>query len=173
MQDEETRSWWQQVTGEAILGPLAGRRLDPVAFDEITFGLFQNEHPDGRVLHLDRDHVGGEWEAHVGKLPVVTKHQESDALEPRAIVIGVSLGGEDVAYPRETLQRDLVIQDSLGGVPIVLVLGADGRSARAFARDVAGRPLDLYLQRQATPPALIDADTGSTWDFRGHAIAGP
>jgi hypothetical protein len=27
MQDDQTGSWWQQVSGEAILGPLKGRRL--------------------------------------------------------------------------------------------------------------------------------------------------
>jgi hypothetical protein len=31
MRDEETGSWWQQVSGEAIHGPLKGRRLRPEA----------------------------------------------------------------------------------------------------------------------------------------------
>ena len=32
MQDVETGTWWQQVSGEAILGPLKGRRLQLVPF---------------------------------------------------------------------------------------------------------------------------------------------
>jgi Protein of unknown function (DUF3179) len=39
MRDEETGSWWQQVTGEAIQGPLKGQRLRPVFHDELTFAL--------------------------------------------------------------------------------------------------------------------------------------
>ena len=50
MRDDETGSWWQQVTGEAIHGPLKGRRLRPVFHDEISFGVFRQERPMGRVL---------------------------------------------------------------------------------------------------------------------------
>ena len=50
MRDEETGSWWQQVTGEAIQGPLKGQTLRPVFHDELTFGLWKREKPDGRVL---------------------------------------------------------------------------------------------------------------------------
>ena len=28
MEDEQTGTWWQQVTGEAITGPLVGKRLE-------------------------------------------------------------------------------------------------------------------------------------------------
>jgi hypothetical protein len=45
MRDEETGSWWQQVTGEAILGPLKGRRLTRVSQDEISFGSGSQKRP--------------------------------------------------------------------------------------------------------------------------------
>ena len=50
MSDEETGSWWQQVTGEAILGPLKGRRLERMPFEQVTFGLWVDENPDSTVL---------------------------------------------------------------------------------------------------------------------------
>ncbi len=37
MTDEQTRSWWQQVSGEAVLGPLKGKRLELVRTEEISF----------------------------------------------------------------------------------------------------------------------------------------
>ena len=37
MTDEQTGSWWQQASGEAVFGPLKGRRLDLVAYEEIGF----------------------------------------------------------------------------------------------------------------------------------------
>ena len=52
MEDVETGSWWQQISGEAISGPLAGRRLTPVLHDEVTFGLWRADHPATRVLAL-------------------------------------------------------------------------------------------------------------------------
>jgi len=41
MRDEETGSYWQQITGAAISGPLAGRRLTLVASDELTFATWK------------------------------------------------------------------------------------------------------------------------------------
>ncbi len=53
MRDEETGSWWQQVSGEAIFGPLKGKKLKAVAMDELSFALWKREHPAGRVLRPD------------------------------------------------------------------------------------------------------------------------
>ncbi|MBO0798145.1 MAG: DUF3179 domain-containing protein, partial [Blastocatellia bacterium] len=53
MSDDETGSWWQQVSGEAIQGPLKGKKLIQVYHDEITFGLWKRENPRGRVLKPD------------------------------------------------------------------------------------------------------------------------
>ncbi len=50
MRDEETGSWWQQITGKAIFGPLKGQQLEPVLSDELTFGLWKQESPTGQVL---------------------------------------------------------------------------------------------------------------------------
>lgn len=50
MRDEETGSWWQQITGKAIQGPLKNAQLESVFHDEITFGTWKAENPTGRVL---------------------------------------------------------------------------------------------------------------------------
>jgi len=54
MRDEETGSWWQQISGKAIQGPLKGKQLAPVAFDEVSFAIWKQEHPSGQVLAPDR-----------------------------------------------------------------------------------------------------------------------
>src|SRR5262245_23148863 len=154
MQDEETRSWWQQVTGEAIFGPLKGRRLDLAAYDELTLAAFRREHPDGRVLRVDDDLVESDWEAHIATLPVVTPEHPDDPLEPRAVVIGVSLGGIDKAYPLAAVVSGQCLQDTLGGVPIALVASEDGKSVRGFAREVDGQVLDLFAKPESTPRVL-------------------
>ena len=48
--DEETGSWWQQASGEAVFGPRKGRKLDLVPYDEISFAAWKREHPGGRGL---------------------------------------------------------------------------------------------------------------------------
>ena len=43
MEDEETGTWWQQVSGEALRGPFEGERLELVRSDEISLGLWKQE----------------------------------------------------------------------------------------------------------------------------------
>ena len=86
MQDEETGSWWQQVTGEAIHGPLAGRRLDLVFHDELAFGTWKRENPRGRVVRPNDStpwrKFSASWEEETAKLPVVTVAAKDDPLPP-------------------------------------------------------------------------------------------
>ena len=53
MRDEQTGTWWQQVSGLAIHGPLKGKRLRLVPHDQITFATWKQEQPKGQVLKLD------------------------------------------------------------------------------------------------------------------------
>ena len=46
MRDEETGSWWQQVTGKAIHGPLQGHQLKSVFHDEISFAIWKSDITD-------------------------------------------------------------------------------------------------------------------------------
>ena len=52
MWDRQTQSWWQQLTGEAIAGELAGAQLRFVPAQIVSWRVFAEEHPDG--LTLDR-----------------------------------------------------------------------------------------------------------------------
>ncbi len=39
MRDDQTGTFWQQISGRAISGPLAGLQLEPVYSDEVTFAF--------------------------------------------------------------------------------------------------------------------------------------
>jgi hypothetical protein len=175
MEDRETRSWWQQITGRAILGPLKGRQLTSVLHDEVTFGLWTREYPRGRVLALDarQSQIRPTWETGIAKAPVVTSARKGDALEPRTLVVGIVIGGEARAYPRDLLKKSRVLLDELHGTPLALVTGADGLSIRAFARELDGQVLELLDRVGSSPARFIDAQTGSEWDISGRAVAGP
>lgn len=178
MRDEETGSWWQQVTGEAILGPLKGRRLKGVFHDELSFGLWKSEKPQGRVLRPDERvvaanrYASADWEQSVARLPVVKGVDKDQRLAPRALVIGISLRNKSVAYPFSTLQKQSPIIDDIGGIPILLVVGEDNRSVRAFERTVDGRTLEFFKNAEGSGWQLVDAETGTVWNFEGKALAG-
>ena len=177
MQDEETGSWWQQVTGEAIFGPLEGRRLDLVFHDELSFGLWKKEHPGGRVLRPDDSApwraFSENWEVETAKLPVVTPVDPRDPFPPRELIAGVRVGDAAKAYALTALQRQSPVLDTLAGTPLLLVVGDDGRSVRAFERIVDGRELQLFARPGGPPLRLVDAETGSEWNFTGEAVSGP
>jgi hypothetical protein len=135
MRDEETGSWWQQVSGEAILGPLKGRRLTRVPMDEISFALWKREQPHGRVLRPDsrvsKHYASADWETGIAKLPVTSPIRDK-RLDPRELVVGVVVNGHAKAYRMSDVQQQNPIIDTVGGVPIVIV--SDGQSVRAFSR---------------------------------------
>ena len=180
MRDDETGSWWQQVTGKAIHGPLAGRQLKPVFHDELNFAIWKRERPEGRVLKPDEriaafgNRYEADWEPQVARMRVVDGTDVDKRLPPRTLVIGITVDGKSTAYPLSALQKQSPIIDVMGSVPIVVVLGEDNRSVRAFERTVDGRKLELFRKTDSGAAfQLVDAETGSTWDFEGKATGGP
>ncbi|MBV8544585.1 MAG: DUF3179 domain-containing protein, partial [Acidobacteria bacterium] len=101
MHDEETGSWWQQVSGQAILGPLKGRQLTRVPMDEISFALWKREQPRGRVLRPDprvaKHYAHADWEAGIAKLPVATRISDR-RLAFRELIAGITVNGRSKAY---------------------------------------------------------------------------
>ena len=177
MRDDETGSWWQQITGEAVLGPLKGSKLKPVNHDEISFATWKREQPAGRVLKPD-DRVKDKYapadlEERVGRMPVVTPSADGDSIAPRELMLGVEINGASKAYRFSDLKRQAPLLDTLGGVPIVIVMDEERRSARVFDRTVEARALEFFLKPEAAPLRLVDSETGSQWDFSGKAVAGP
>ena len=50
MYDRQTETWWQQFTGEGIVGSHAGRNLKMLPSRVVSFADFRSEHPDAHVL---------------------------------------------------------------------------------------------------------------------------
>jgi hypothetical protein len=177
MRDEETGSWWQQVSGECVLGPLKGRRLKMFDHDELTFATWKSEGAGGRVLRPDpsveakKGYASADWEQRMTRVPVATTLANPDEVLPaRTLVVGVEAGGKAKAYPFDALVGQSPVMDNVGGVPLLVVVAEDGKSVRVFDRRVEGRALELFLKPGTH--ALADAETGSEWDFTGAATSG-
>jgi hypothetical protein len=176
MRDEETGSWWQQVSGEAILGPLKGKRLNLIFHDEISFTTWKSEKPNGRVLRPDERfasrYARKDWEESVAKAPVVTPVSENEPLAPRAIICGITINDQAKAYPLAQLQKQAAVLDTLGETALLIVLDEDKKSARAFDRKIDDKVYEFFAKPDVKPLRLIDAETGSEWDFSGKATSG-
>ncbi len=180
MRDQETGSFWQQITGTAIAGPLKGEKLTLLPQDELTFGLWKSEQPQGTVLApLARDAAHYEkatWETEIAKAPTVI-HGNKGTLPDRETILGISLDGAARAFPLSKLTtQSPVIIDEVGKKPVMLVLGPDRKSVRAFSRETAAGTLEFYARGGGDTQdswQLIDSDSLSEWNFNGCAISGP
>jgi hypothetical protein len=176
MRDSQTGSWWQQVSGEAIHGSYKGQKLVEVFHDEVTFGVWKREYPNGRVLRPDEKILAADkyekatWEEEVGKMPVRINTKIEETFEPRTLIIGIKINDAAKAYPFSVLEKQSPIIDSVGGTDIFVLLDEDKKSVRAFERNVDGKKLEFLRKPESNE--LIDAETGSVWDFSGKAISG-
>ena len=111
MRDEETGSWWQQVSGECIFGELKGRKLKLFDHDELTFATWKREGGGGgRVLRPDPkiqsagDYAPADWEKHMERVRVATTLADpNEKLPARTLVVGVLAGCKSKAYPVDAL----------------------------------------------------------------------
>jgi hypothetical protein len=183
MRDQETGTWWQQITGKAIYGPLQGAALQLVLSDELSFGEWRSESPSGKVLAPVAKYTkeyDSNWEPQVAKLPVVISFPGTE-LKSRDVVVGLTLDGAARAYPWETFAKQSPVVDRVNGTPLLLVLGPDGKSFRVFVSRIDGRDAEFFLQSNASAGGpsekkdwiLLDTTTASQWNFQGCASSGP
>jgi Protein of unknown function (DUF3179) len=176
LRDEETSSIWQQSTGGAIFGQMKGRQLEMVPSSELTFALWRKEQPQGLVLKPDVPYEAQydpkDWERHVATTRTVVDTAKS-GIAPHELMIGVTVAGGSKAYPIELVYAAKVIQDRIEGAPVVLVVGPDGASIRAFANARLADGAVLTFAGGQGEAAMRDAQTGSGWNFQGCAGDGP
>ena len=178
MRDEETGSYWQQISGLAVAGPLRGRQLTLILSDELTLAAWKSEEPRGTVLNDVPKYVGGyarrDWDVRMQRAPTVIDFPEH-GLKARDLMLGIQAFGASRAFLYDQVIREKLVKDRVGAEPVLLVVGSDGESVRAFRDrlpDVHGAA-DFYRMSGSQPGAtLMDATTGSQWNFQGCAISG-
>lgn len=194
MRDDQTGSYWQQISGAAVSGPLAGRRLTLVSSDELSFGLWTAEEPQGMVFKglakYASDYEQKDWETRMLKEPIVLSFADPKlGLKPRSLMLGVRESGASRAFLYDEVLKEKLVLDQVGTEPVMLLVGPDGHSVRVFRDQIPGMPpgTAFYYTLQADPPhagdaawlkqvvnapLMTDEPTASAWDFRGCAVSG-
>jgi len=178
--DKETGSHWQQSTLTAISGPLKGAHLDLFPFLLTSWGEWRSLHPNTLVLkptpgyaermpeqnRLIKEGLSGLGSAPDGVL------RKDDRLPPKAMVLGLDVKGANKAFPLRALRDSRVINDQLGGEPILVVHQPGSDTTTAFSSRLNGRSLKFSA---ANPEAtqLTDNETHSRWDAYGNCTTGP
>lgn len=136
-EDATTKSWWRQVNGEAVAGPLKGEQLPEVESIQLTLKKWFELYPNGVVMQLDeasRDSYDSLGRFERGKSKGKFTRTDSLSWKDKSWVVGIQIGAESKAYDWNQLKEVRIINDKVGGKPIVLVLSGDNQSFAAFER---------------------------------------
>jgi hypothetical protein len=137
LEDATTKSWWRQVTGEAITGKLKGQKLPEVFSTQTSLGNWLEMHPNSLIMQADSSYI--ESYSKTTKYEDGTSRDEltgTDSLswKDKSWVIGVKAGEERKAYDWIQLKKERIIQDKMGNFSVLLALAKDDKSFFAFER---------------------------------------
>ena len=179
-EDGSTGSWWRQATGEAVAGPRKGAYLGEIESRQMTFKAWLALHPASTVMEPDpgfaKQYKGMEGYAEGTRGGSLTgRNQES--WQDKSWVVGV-LAGAGVqknarAFDWNELAEKKAINDEIGDVPVVLLLGADGASFYAYDARLPGLETPLELEPAAEAGVFLDKTSGSRIGENGVALDGP
>ncbi len=186
MYDRQTKSWWQQFTGEAIVGELTGTRLEFLPSQIVAWSDFISVYSNGKVLSretgFNRSYGRNPYSGYdsINNFPFLYEGDLDGRLPPVERVVAIQLDGIDVAYPFTVLSEIKVVNDKVAGLPLVVFWKEGTRTTFGNSdRDVGStgvfnRQLDSQVFTfQAVDGGFKDHETGSLWNIFGEAVDGP
>ncbi|HEV2843988.1 MAG TPA: DUF3179 domain-containing protein [Thermoanaerobaculia bacterium] len=172
--DRQTDTLWSQMSGEPVNGSLAGSgiKLQRLPVVVTSWKAWQGAHPDTRVLSLETGHPidYAQPKPPEDPLPVLRR---SPLLPEKAWVYTLLVNGAPKAYPLDRLAKETVVNDELGGLPVVLVAEpraeGQGRTVRAYERgDRTFRAGRVFMGS-----AFLTDQEGRTWRAGEEALTTP
>lgn len=165
-EDETTKSWWRQATGEAITGSLKGKALPEVESNQFTLANFFSLYPSGKVLQPD-SHFKESYDTlgrfEKGRSKGKLTRTDSLSWKDKSWVVGIQVGNSSKAYDWNQLKTLAILNDTIGSTPVVIAIAADGQSFVAFERN-ASETFTLAND------SLVS--TAKTYDLAGRAADG-
>jgi len=174
MYDRQTETWWQQATGEGIVGRHAGEQLTFVSSPVMRWEQVKNQLSDARVLSRDTGYP--EYQRWYGQNPYEGYDRQSgpfgwafsgstpDQLPRMERVVALHEDGESWAVAFSDLREERVAHLEIGGRQMVVFFTPETVSS------VEGR--ELTFEPTDDSGLYRDEQTGSTWNASGVAVAG-
>ena len=136
-EDKTTGSWWRQATGQAIVGRMKGKVLEEIPSQQVTLAEWLSLHPNSLIMQPDttrKDQYAKDFDFETGASRKTLTGTDTISWHDKAWVVGIQANGESKAYDWNRLRREGVVNDEVGGKPIVLALASDHASFFAFER---------------------------------------
>ena len=192
MWDRQTESWWQQFTGEGIVGELAGKKLTILPASIISFSDFRDANPQGKVLSretgFNRPYGQNPYAGYdrADQPPFLFDGDLDGRLLPKERVATVTIGEVDAAFPFSILAKETVVNYTVNGKDLVVFFksgtaSALDKSSIRDSRDVGATGVfdpqvdgqNLTFSAESAGADIVDAETGSVWNILGQAVEGP
>jgi hypothetical protein len=191
MYDRQTESWWQQITGEGLVGEYAGDVLNRVPSQTLRWADARERFPSAMVLSRSTGHRRPYGTTPYSGYDRGTRpyrgffnREVDNRLPAMERVAAIDLDGVAVAWPFTALNSLKVMGGEVAGKPVVVFYDPTAGSALdtkglgqsrtvgssgVFRSRVGDTTLTFepFADRQ-----FRDRETGTTWDFTGRAIAG-
>jgi len=173
MYDRQTESWWQQFTGEAIVGTMTGHRLRLIPSRLESFERFRQRFPEGRVLvpgnpnarNYGRNPYVG-YDA-TGQRPFLYDGTLPDGIEPMERVVAVETApGRHEAWALTLLRRRGTMQSA----DLLMQWQPGQASALDKASIRAGREVGNVIVQRRQGEELVDVPYDVTFAFVFHAF---
>jgi len=172
MYDQQTKSLWNHMRGEPVVGPLSdsGITLKVLPVVTTTWRDWLRAHPDTRVLDINTGHVrdytpgrpyGRYFESPDTMFPVSPR---SPRLRTKEFVFVLRLPAQAKVYPLEVLEREPIVHDTVAGTAVLIVAHPPTRTARAFDRK------GLSFRAGRDPSEVVEAGTGRVWSVEEEGL---
>ncbi len=175
-EDASTGSWWRQANGEAITGPLKGTTLAELPSWQVSLGQWLSLHPASLVMQPDSAFVrayGSSYDFESGASKSELTGTDTVSWNDKAWVVGLTVNGASRAYDWNRLRRERVVNDTLGGVAVVVALARGDKGFFAFRRPDASRLIAWQgdtLVSGGVAYALDGRPIGASWAGRASAM---
>ena len=157
MYDHQTRSLWSHITGEAIQGPLKGKKLNQLAaMPQIAWKTWQDNYPNTKVLsvpfrgvlreELKRDAYE---DYHKSQRTGVSGTKYTDKRLPnKSLVIGVQVTDTNGkthyrAYPLTLFLDTHIINDTINDVHVLIFHDKKTFATSVYNRTLAGNTIEF------------------------------
>ena len=195
MYDRVTGTFWSQIDGSPMVGPLVGEveELDRLPNSMARWEGWKAAHPEGQVLarpttttamggnpprtddpdaarqirDYDRNPYSGYADRESLMFPV---SQTDDRLGNKELVSGVTLQDQAKAYRKSAVEDVGVLNDFVGGVPVLVAWHPKLDDVVVFERKTGERPQPLEFK--VDNGELVETTTDSTWGWNGQAQSG-
>lgn len=140
MYDRVTGSLWSQVKGEAVAGPLKGKRLAHLPSELTTWTDWKRRHPDTLVLVKPRQAGSAYADYHddPGKIGVLGTVNPDPRLPAKTLVLGIEHNDRYAAIPIRLVMARRTTNLEVLGTPMTILTTGHGAAARVHLRNADG-----------------------------------